>query len=195
MKVNGYDIKPNAYLVGACLADANLAGANLVNARLANAWLADAHLGNAWLVNANLTGAILVNAWLAGADLTGAKLVKANLTGANLVNANLAGAILPNFQIVPSEGSFIGWKKTTKGVVRLLILEDSERTSTLIGRKCRASKVKVLDGDGCGGTGTDYAQLTYEKGAIITSEYDDDIRVECTQGIHFFITKEEAMSW
>ena len=64
MKINGYEIKPGAYLVGANLEGANLLGANLVGANLEDAYL------------------------------EGANLVGANLLGANLRDANLDGAIV-----------------------------------------------------------------------------------------------------
>ena len=77
-----------------------------------------------------------------------------------------------------------------------MITEDAKRTNSLVGRKCRASKVVVLDGDGVGGTGTHYKVLVYGEGDTISCEdYDDDIRVEYTKGIHFFMTKEEAEEW
>lgn len=141
------------------------------------------------------TEANLEEANLCGANLKGANLRGANLRGAKLWGANLEGANLPHFQITPSEGSFIGWKKTTKGVIKLLITDDSKRTSTLIGRKCRASRVVVLGGDGVGGTGPNYNYITYDEGITIETDFDDDIRVECTKGIHFFMTKLEAEEW
>lgn len=145
---------------------------------------------------ANLKGANLKGANLKGADLRGANLYGANLYGADLRGANLKGAELPNFLIAPEEGSFTAWKKTTKGVIKIIVPEDAERTNSLIGRKCRASKIVVVDGEGCGGTGTHYRVITYDKGATIECpDYDGDIRVECTKGIHFFMTKKEAQEW
>ncbi len=38
--------------------------------------------------------------------------------------------------------------------------------------------------------------MYYYKGAIVEADsFDDDIRLECTNGIHFFMTKEEAEEW
>ena len=83
-------------------------------------------------------------------------------------------------------------KKTTKGVVRIRVTEDSKRTSTLVGRKCRASKIEVLDGFP-GATGPNRGGLIYETGAVLEVEdYDGDIRVECTKGIHFFMMKKRS---
>lgn len=155
-----------------------------------------ANLSDANLSGANLSGADLSYANLRRADLSGANLRGANLRGASLSGANLSDASLPNFLIVPEEGSFIAWKKTTNGVIKIMVPEDAKRTSSLTGRKCRASQIIVLGGDGVGGTGPNYGGIIYEEGAVITCpNYDGDIRVECTGGIHFFMTKKEAEEW
>lgn len=123
----------------------------------------------------------------------------ANLVGANLVGANLRGAKLPHFQICPREGSFTAYKKVKGGVVlRLQIPHDARRTSSLTGRKCRAEFVYVMEA------------LPPAKGPCFESrhggvyivghrthadKYDPDIRVECSHGIHFFMTREEAEQW
>jgi hypothetical protein len=62
-----------------------------------------------------------------------------------------------------------------------------------VGRKCRAEFVEVLEGEGVDQhSGT----IFYKKGQIVHPDaYDDDVRIECTKGIHFFLTKEEAEEW
>ena len=195
-----------AYLKGANLEGACLEGANLKCTYLEDADLSDANLEGANLKGANLFCAYLKGAHLVGADLEGANLFRAylkgvylegaNLEGANLEGAHLVGAELPNFQICPQEGSFVAFKKTTKGVIRVLIPEGAKRTNSLVGRKCRTSKLIVLGGDGVGGTGPNYASIIYNEGETIEClDYDGDIRVECTKGIHFFMTEQEARDW
>jgi hypothetical protein len=162
---------------------ANLRGADL---RYANLWGAD-------LWGANLRGADLRYANLWGADLRGANLRYANLRGANLQGANL-----PHFQIVPEEGGFYGFKKASGKIVKLYIPADAKRTSSLIGRKCRCSHAKVISiSDGSGSAKGNYDKETiYKVGEYVyPDKYDDDIRVECSNGIHFFITKQEAEEW
>jgi hypothetical protein len=156
---------------------------------------ARADLRDADLRGAYLRGADLRDADLRDADLRGAYLRGADLRDADLRDADLRGADLPHFGIVPEEGSFIAWKKTTKGVVKLLIPEDAARTNSLVGRKCRASRVIVLEGIP-DATGPNYGGLIYETGAeLVVKDFDDDIRVECTRGIHFFMTRKEAEEW
>ena len=174
-----------ANLEGANLKGANLEGANLYRANLYRANLYMANLEEANLYRANLYMANLYMANLEEADLEGANLEKADFEEANLEGANLL-----HFKICPEEGDFVAWKKVSGGVVKLLIPKEAKRTSSLVGRKCRAEFVVVLDGSGV----SNYdSKTTYVQGATVyPDKYDDDIRIECTNGIHFFMTKREA---
>ena len=92
--------------------------------------------------------------------------------------------------------SLYAYKKTTKGVIKIQIPAKAKRTSCIQSRKCRAEYVKVISGEGCGGKSPTKGNLTYNKGDIVRAEkYNDDPRLECTDGIHFFVTKEEAEQW
>ena len=175
------------YLTGnigkrADLRDADLRGANLQDADLQRANLQDAYLQDADLRDADLRDA----------DLRGAYLQGAYLRGAYLQGADLQGADLPHFQIVPEAGAFVGFKKLDNGVICMVeIPAESKRTSSLVGRKCRAEFVKVLEGNGKSPTADN--PIEYAVGKITKADsFDDDIRVECTNGIHFFITRQEA---
>ena len=169
--------------------------ANLHGANLHGATLRGANLHGATLRGANLCGAILTDAILTDANLCGAILTDANLCGANLHGANLTDAYLPAFQI-PQEGELIVWKKCGTASVKLRIPPNARRTASLVGRKCRAEFAEVLQL-----IGTDYdvvfsgrdARTQYHAGdTVYPDSYNDDIRVECTHGIHFFLTREEA---
>ncbi len=185
-----------ADLRGADLRGAYLRGADLRGADLRGAYLSDANLSGANLSDANLRGAYLRGAYLRGANLSDANLSGANLRGADLRGAYLRDTTLPHFLIVPEEGSFYAYKRTSLGVIKVQIPDKAKRTNSLVGRKCRAEYVKVVSGEGLGGTSPTQSGsqcLTYSKGDIIKADkYDDDIRVECTGGIHFFMTKREA---
>ena len=217
--LRGADLK-RAYLRGANLrsanlVDADLSFADLKRANLRGADLSFAHLSFADLRGADLRGANFRDTYLSGADLRGADLSGANLRGAYLRGANLSGADLsgadlsgaiindttklPDFKITPLQDAFIAYKKTSKGVITIQIPANAKRTNCIGSRKCRAEFVKVLDGEGLGGhspTQTGYQKLTYNKGDIVTADtYNDDIREECTGGIHFFMTYEEAEAY
>ena len=154
--------------------------------------------------------------WLCGeekgsrADLRGANLREANLREADLrvadlcradlYEADLRGADLPSYKICPEKGSFRAFKALSGGlVIEVEVFSSAKRTNSLTGRKCRASKIKCITGPSkrnkCLGWRTE-AGVYYYKGAIVEADsFDDDIRLECTNGIHFFMTKEEAEEW
>jgi len=199
-----------ADLKNANLAEANLRGANLRGANLRGANLRGANLGGANLEGANLRGANLRGANLRGADLRWANLRGANLRGADFRDAIFRDAILDgaifaeNWQIVPRVGqSFTAFKKVRGEIVlELSIPGSARRTSSLIGRKCRANEALVVGvAHGVANNAGIYRSLhcsdfTYEIGKTAREPaFDPDIRIECTTGIHFFMTKEEAISY
>jgi len=196
-----------AYLRGADLRGADLRGANLRGADLEGADLRWANLRGAILEGANLRwanlrgaileGANLRGAYLRGADLRGANLRGADLRGADLEGADLTDAKLPDYLIVPKKGKFIGYKKVRGNVIlKLEIL--GKRMNSLVGRKCRTDKARVLEA-----LGSDEKEFRsihdydffYRVGEIVEVKLDDDIRIECTTGIHFFMTEQEAREY
>ena len=197
-----------AYLIKADLREANLSGANLSGADLYEANLSGADLSGADLREANLSGANLSGANLSGADLRGADLRGAYLSGANL---RLAKNI-PSYAcrlVCPEEGSFIGFKKahTTapdfrEAIVKLLITEDAKRSSATT-RKCRCDKAKVisitsLDGKENFTTAYSYYDRIFQYTVgqtVIIDDFDEERWNECSTGVHFFITREEAVDY
>ena len=204
MIVKGYEIKACADLRGADLYGANLSGADLSGADLRGANLCDANLYGANLRRANLYGADLRRANLRGADLRranlrdadlrGADLRRANLCDADLRDADLSDSKLPKFQITPKGYALYGFKKVSGSkVITLLIPAEANRTASLVGRKCRAEYVVVVDGEG---VSKHDGKTEYKVGqTVYPDKYDPDIRVECTSGIHFFLTPEEAQEY
>ena len=183
-----------------------------------------ADLCNADLRNADLCGANLCGANLCGANLCGANLRNANLCDADLCNANLRGADLCDADLrgakntdktawdaytafyplqCPETGSFIGYKKAADKIVMLEICADAKRSSAT-SRKCRCSKAKVLaitnlDGSesGLSEIESDYDEdFIYCVGETVeVPDFDENRWNECTAGIHFFITREEAVKY
>jgi hypothetical protein len=182
-----------AYLQGANLQGAYLQGANLQEANLQEAYLQWAYLQGAYLQGANLQKANLQGAYLQGAYLQWAYLQEANLQEANLQGANLQGTIMSAFSLVPQTGAFEAYKKLSGGVIcKILIPAKAKRVSSLVGRKCRAEYVKVLSGNGISA----FNSIKYTVGKIVRADsFDDDIRIECTHGIHFFMTEHEAIDY
>jgi len=205
--LTGADLR-NATLTYTTLTYANLTGADLTDATLTDADLSYATLSYATLTYATLTGANLTDANLTGANLTGACLTDANLTDANLRNADLTGACLRNSnltgQSIVPVGSFTAYKKASGKVIELIIPAAAGRNSSLVGRKCRCEYAyvkRILNVDGTVSEITsvrgDYSNLTvYTVGKkVVPDSYNDDMRVECDHGIHFFITFAEAAQY
>ena len=188
--------------------------ADLCGADLRGADLRGADLRGADLFNADLCGADLRGANLRGADLRGANLFNADLCGADLFKADLCGA-KNNDKITwnaytaffplqcPETGSFIGYKKSRGQIIMLEICADAKRSSSTT-RKCRCNKAKVLsitnpDGSESGLTkvASNYDKdFIYRVGETVeVPDFNEDRWSECTAGIHFFITREEAVKY
>ena len=172
---------------------------DLQGASLLNADLFCTNLRGADLRDADLNGADLRDADLNGADLTGASLRGADLTGANLRNAKLDGANMSGsvgfYLQCPETGAFIGWKMVGKHIIKLQITEMALRSSAT-GRKCRCSEALVLsidDGALQEVINHNFSRTVYKVGEVVRPDRFDTCRwAECTNGIHFFITRKEA---
>ena len=148
--------------------------------------------------------------WLNG-DPNGERLNLCNidLSYADLNNAYSITSNLSDFIPIacPEKGSFIGFKKAKSEngnyvIVELLILEDSKRSSAT-SRKCRCSKAKVLSITSIDErTRYDKAYsiynryFVYEVGKVVeVNDFDEDRFQECSKGVHFFITRQEAVNY
>ena len=209
-----------ADLSGSDLREVDLRGANLSWADLCWADLYGANLYGADLYGANiimsdLRGAILCRSDLTRANISGADLTEADLRGADLYGADLNGAILCRANLCeakhincpmacPEKGSFIGFKKVCGDlIVELEITADALRSSAT-GRKCRCSKAKVLSITNIDGTESDIdsarslwdPDFVYTVGETIeVSNFDTNRWNECAPGIHFFISRQEAVDF
>ncbi|MBE5898231.1 MAG: pentapeptide repeat-containing protein [Lachnospiraceae bacterium] len=192
----------DANLRWANLHDADLRWANLCGANLHDADLYGADLYGADLRWANLRGADLRDANLNDAYLYGADLYGADLRGANLYGADLRGAKNLIYPLsCPEIGSFIGFKKAHDGIVTLKITEDAKRSSATT-RKCRCNKAEVIQIEGFDGKQLTQTCSAYDKSFIYrvgdvveVDDFCEDRWDECSTGIHFFITKEEAVNF
>lgn len=153
---------------------------------------------------ADLRGSDLSGSDLRGSDLRGSDLHGCDLSGSDFRWCNLRGDVglfIP--MACPSVGAFIAWKKCRDDlIVKLLIPEDARRLSAA-GRKCRCDKAEVLeiqnlDGTNAGTTAysTHNSNFVYVVGQTVTPDsFCDDRWQECSNGIHFFITREEAVCY
>jgi len=165
---------------------------------LRGAYLSGAYLRGANLRDAYLRGANLRDANLRGANLLGANLRDANLRGANLSDANLSKAIgLEQFVVAPQVGQFVAFKKVSDAILTLLIPADAKRVNAYSSRKCRAEFAYVLSVENPKGNMLQaYGGFKYPQyGLVRPDSFDPDPRIECSHGIHFFITREEAQAF
>ena len=183
---------------------ADLYKADLSKANLKGADLSGAELSGADLSKADLSGADLYRADLYGANLKGADLSKADLYGANLKGADLREAKIDWPLVCPEKGFFIGYKKCRDGlIVELEIPEDALRSSATT-RKCRCSKAKVLSITNLDGSAADVSIVSSKYDVAFVYKVGETVEVlnfntdrwdECSAGIHFFITRQEAVNY
>ena len=216
--LDGTDLR-DANLSGANLRGADLRSANLWYADLRGDDLRDASLGCADLGYADLGGANLSGADLSGADLRDADLRGANLGHANLYDADFSGADLGGANLwstdlscvkniffpmaCPEKGSFIAFKKAGCYIIELFIPSNAKRCSAT-SRKCRCSKAKVISITTPSGDKTNITEVhsnydpnfIYKLGEYVeVKNFDDNRWNECSTGIHFFITRQEAVNY
>ena len=204
----------SAFLGGANLWNANLWCADLRYADLRDANLRGADLRSANLWYADLRGTDLRDASLGCADLGYADLGGANLSGADLRDADLRGADLWSTDLscvkniffpmaCPEKGSFIAFKKAGFYIIELFIPSNAKRCSAT-SRKCRCSKAKVISITTPSGDKTNITEVhsnydpnfIYKLGEYVeVKNFDDNRWNECSTGIHFFITRQEAVEY
>ena len=163
---------------------------------------------------ADLSGADLNYARLIFADLSRANLNRANLIGADLRCADLNGAIVDMTNLIdaknlyfpilcPEKGSFIGFKKANGLIVELEIPSDALRSSATT-RKCRCSKAKVISITNLDGSPSGVISIpsSWDSNFIYTigdtievADFDTNRWNDCAPGIHFFITRQEAVDY
>ena len=213
----------SADLTCADLRGADLWGAELRDANLSGVDLRGSDLRGVNLRCANLRGADLRSANLRGADLRGADLTYADLRYIIVsedTKINYPPLACPEkgsfigykkaYLCKPAGESMddnIIWSdcifKYIPFIVELRITEDALRNSAT-GRKCRCSKAEVLSITNLDGSITSINEVyskfdpdfIYKVGETIeVNIFNTDRFCECAPGIHFFITREEAVNY
>ena len=202
---------------------ANLIGADLNGANLRYTNLRGANLSGVDLKGADLRGADLRSANLKGADLRGADLTYADLRyiiASEDTKINYPPLACPekgsfigykkaylSKPVGESIDDNIIWSdccfEYTPFIVELRITEDALRSSAT-GRKCRCSKAEVLSITNLDGSIASINEVyskfdpdfVYKVGETIeVNIFNTDRFCECAPGIHFFITREEAVNY
>jgi hypothetical protein len=166
-------------------------GKSLRGANLSGANLSDADLSDANISGANLRGADLSDANISGADLS-----DANISGADLRGADLIGATWDYMTIgihAAPQGELIVYKKLAGGTISTLKVPHDAKRLWATTRKMRVSKALVLSGEGVSGYDP---KFVYKVGEWVeVANFDDNRWIECSFGIHCFLTIEEAQEW
>ena len=186
----------DAILYGVNLTRANLTGANLTDVCLEYANLTGAYLTRAYLTCANLSGAYLTCANLTGADLSGADLINSELEYTNLTDTILDEKEQCRKGIVLTE-PIVGYKKSGEGKIITLEMPIGAKVFSINNSKRRTNKVKVIDMQGETELRSYYdTSFKYHVGdEIDIIDFDENYYVECGEGIHFFLTRDEAENY
>jgi len=174
----------------------NLRGVNLSFVNLNRANLCGADLSRADLNCANLSEADLHNVILTRADLSYVDLSRADLSGADLYGANLdkaKGSLIEFRKGKILTEDIIGYKKCKDDVIVTLKIPRGAIVFSINGTKCRTNKAKVIAIDGADRAISNYKYMSYYVGDEFNIyDFNCDYRDECAEGIHFFMSREEA---
>ncbi len=189
-----------------------LEGLNFKGANLSGCYFRFTSLSRCNFENANLSGAKMFRTGLSNVNLTNARLDNTSVGMCYYRDIKIDTKTMDKYfpSICPSKGEFVGWKKAvhetdnTPVIVKLLIPSDAKRGSAF-GRKCRCDKARVLSiehadilGKSMGGIAHSIVSedFKYEPvKEVSVDNFDDDRSHECAPGIHFFMTRKEAVNY
>ncbi len=205
------------------LKDADLSGWDLSNVNFnwsdfQNVIFDHASFQNSVVSNTFFPGCSLKNVNFKNADLQGALLRYCDLSGSDISGANLYCAVLEYAVLddiksdentrfyrlyCPEKGAFLGYKKCFNDrLVQLLIPADAKRTSATR-NSCRCNKAKVLTIKSF-----DYTESYTEAWSLVdpaffyrvgeyveVRDFNEDRWMDSTTGIHFWMTREEALAY
>ncbi len=190
-----------------CLEGMDFTDSLFENVNLTGAYLGGSLFNDCIFRNCNLTAAELSNAHLSGAKFIDCDLDGALINYAASINADFSSAKnVPYIPMAcPSTGAFIGYKYADGYIVKLEIPEDAKRSSAT-SRKCRCDKAKViaiekpLDPTNPDTPNTVHSNIDpnfmYTVGdTVYVDNFDKNRFKECAPGIHFFISREEALMY
>lgn len=208
-----------ANLENSDLTDANLYNANLTKANLNWASLCDADLQFANLIFSNLKNADLRYANLKGADLKNVYLKGAHLDGANLKGVEFNYSNLANTFLDGAKGDLIEYRKgkiltediigykvccrdfynierPVKRIIVTLKIPRGAIVFSINGRKCRTNRAKVIAIEGADRAYSTFKYMSYYIGDEFNIyNFNCQYNMECGEGIHFFMTREDALKY
>ncbi len=173
----------------------------------------DGSIAHGKFVRCSFKNAVFRRCDMEGADLREADLTNCDIRGANLYSAWLEQAKLEGvrddedtkyFRLrCPEKGAFIAYKKCYEDRVAMLLVPADAKRVSATNDACRCSKAKVLTI-----TSVDFTQrfswansyvdenFIYREGEwAIPDRFTEDRWVESTYGIHFWMSREEAIAY
>ena len=192
--MRGVDIR------GADMSYADMSGANMSYANMNGANISYANMSGANMSYANMSCADMRDADMSCADMRDANMSYANMSYANMSYANMScadmrGADRLRKGIKLSE-PIIGWKKCKNDVLVKLEIPRGAIVFSINNKKCRTDKAKVLEIIGADRAYSNHKFFSYYVGDVIeVFNFNCEYNVECTEGIHFFKTREEAENY
>lgn len=184
----------------------DLCGSKFVNINFSSIDFTGSNLSAAKFINCNLNGANFEDCDLYYADLSKSNIKKA-MFGKKIsdsFNVSKQGAIYLAKKMIGLKptGKIIGYKKiyrldgtfTKSSICTLEIPAKAKRVGNFISGKCRAEYAKVLKGSGFSGHDNSFF---YKQGKIVKprKKFNNDPLDICTSGIHFFLTRKEAINY
>lgn len=178
-------------------------GTDFRNSTLENARFRKCDLSCADFRQADLRAADLRGCNLSGADFRGADIRFCTLENADLTDAKMDETTQGYRMRCPEKGAFVAYKKCVfDRIVQLLVPADARRSSAT-GPTCRCDKAKVLTIRSFDGTQEfDEAwslvdeNFVYRKGEwVYADSFTEDRWKDSTHGIHFWMTREEAIGY
>jgi hypothetical protein len=195
---------------GADLGNASFAGSLIVDCDFSSAKLTAADFSNAKVHGSDFSGARLRYASCLGTEFEWCNFREADFTNAHLSTAkferycSFSSTTTGYWPVCPSTGSFTAYKKAYsewgESLIVTLLIPAGARRSSATTRKCRADKAVVLDIRGLR-TNEQHKiavshfdhKFEYKLGEVVSvPNFNPDRWEECAEGIHFFITREEA---
>ncbi len=195
-----------------------LSGIDFTLSSFQNVRLDGADFSGAVIENVLLDGCSMKRAVFRNADMTTASLRYCDMRDCDIRGANLFGAVLEYARLdgiisdektqwfrmhCPENGAILGYKKCVNDrLVQLLIPADAKRTSATR-PSCRCSKAKVLTIKSFDSTEEfDEAwslvdeNFVYRKGEWVeVLDFNEDRWMDSTTGIHFWMSREEAIAY
>lgn len=217
------EARPSGELTQAIVKDCDLSGMDfsgldcswwaLTDCVLDGCNFTDGSIAHGKFVRCSFKNAVFRRCDMEGADLREADLTNCDIRGANLYSAWLEQAKLEGvmddedtkyFRLrCPEKGAFIAYKKCYEDRVAMLLVPADAKRVSATNDACRCSKAKVLTI-----TSVDFTQrfswansyvdenFIYREGEwAIPDRFTEDRWVESTYGIHFWMTREEAIAY